>query len=269
MQGSESVFVDLLRDVSVPRALSATPAAMGEKDKARAPAGIVRSPSRTTSPLGISTSLNREDVGAGLLVGDAEFICMIFGIFPSDFVSGILDSSLIEQWLQFLRECPAEVFDLAIGNEFPDDAEDGMDREIAPFLAGEVIVTCGAALLMHLFDKVIQVAHLGFLSGDFPAIDIDRLDEHRQLTDELYGFLRAGLVTQDMQRGAQDGACGGSVFLVPKLCGDFLDEVLPAAGVFFKVYLHVGTLEHSDTQCCADVAEYLPAIAEAWRMGQP
>jgi hypothetical protein len=28
-------------------------------------------------------------------------------------------------------------------------------------------------------------------------------------------------------------------------------------------------LEHSDTQCCADVAEYLPAIADALRMGQP
>lgn len=171
------------------------------------------------------------------------------------FGSGAVDGLPIEQWLQFLRERPAEVFDLAFGNEFPDDAEDGMDREVAPFLAGEVIVTCGAALLMHLFDKVIQVAHLGFLTGDFPAIDIDRLDEHRQLADELYRFLRAGLVAQDMQRGAEDGACGGGVILVPKLYGDFPDEVLPAAGVFFKVHVHAGTLEHSDTRCCADVAE--------------
>ncbi len=95
-----------------------------------------------------------------------------------------------------------------------------------------------AALLIHLFDKVIQVTHFGFLAGDFPAIDVDRLDEHRQLADELHGLLGGGLITQDMEGGAQDDSCGGDVFFVSKLCGNLLDEVLTAAGVFFKIHIH-------------------------------
>ena len=56
--------------------------------------------------------------------------------------------------------------------------------------------------------------------------------------NELHGLLGGGLITQDMEGGAQDDPCGGDVFFVSKLCGDLLDEGLTAAGVFFKIHVH-------------------------------